>query len=204
MILTAADIQQPRSPRALRRFVLDHTEAVRADLQERRLGLLRKGLYKQFLDEIVPLSCFAVLAYQEDVLVQPILGNQGYDADVLDGLGHKIDRVEVTAPRDGAREATDARRVAKHGVGAVRIEDPGDDFEVLFEHVLRTCRSKARKDYSDCTLAIAIEPMPPFPGFEGRFDEQLRRLVADMRKITFMARRVFLLVLPDRLVLVRS
>jgi hypothetical protein len=200
MTLTVADIEKPRSPGALRRFVLAHAEAVRADLQERRLGLLKKGLYKEFLDEIVPLSCFSVLAYPEDVQVLPILGNQAYDAVVLDALGHEIDRIEVTAPRDGAAEAADARRVTERGVGSIRVGEPGDDFEALFEHALRTCRSKARKDYEDCTLVVAIEPMPPFSGLEGRFEEQICRLVANMRQITFMASRVFLLVLPDRLV----
>jgi len=204
MTLTAADIEQPRSPGALRRFVRAHREAVRADVDERRLGLLKRGLYKEFLDEIVPLSCFAVLAYPEDVHVLPILGNQGHDAVVLDPLGNEIDRIEVTAPSDGVADAADARRVAEHGVGTVRIGDPGDDFEALSEHVLRTCRSKARKDYSDCTLVIAIEPMPPFPGLESRFEEQICGLVADMRQVKFKARRVFLLVLPDRLVLVHG
>ena len=99
----------------------------------------------------------------------PVLGNQGYDALVLDAHGRECDRIEMTIPVDGAQQFADACQIVEHGCGRVRIGDPGDDIDELSHHVLETCRSKAKKDYRDCTLVVAIEPIPPFPGFESRF-----------------------------------
>ena len=77
--------------------------------------MLKKGLYKEFLYEIVPLSCFAVLEYQESCQILPVLGNQGFDAVVLDESGREIDRIEMTCPGDGAENAKDARLVVDRG-----------------------------------------------------------------------------------------
>lgn len=90
------------------------------------------------------------------------------------------------------------------GYGATRTGNPGDDFDALIPYVLETCRRKALKDYSDCTLVVTIEPMSPFAGFENRYEEQIAILASDMGLIPFKAKRVFLLVLPDRIVKIRG
>jgi hypothetical protein len=89
------------------------------------------------------------------------------------------------------------------GFGKVRVGEPGDDFDALVENVLSTCRKKALGDYSDCTLVVAIEPLPPFAGFGDRYERQIALLVSQMVQIHFKAKSVFLLILPDRLVAVR-
>ena len=204
MLITILDIEQPRSPTALREFVLACKDAVRADDDERHRGMLKKDLYKEFLDEIVPLSCFAVLEYPENYLIQPVLGNQGFDAVVLDEFGRESDRIEMTCPGDGAENARDARLTVKRGYGAIRMGKPGDEFEALVPHVLDTYRRKAMKDYADCTLVVAIEPLPPTSGFERYYEAQISALARGMGVIQFKAKRVFLLVLPDRLVSIQG
>lgn len=203
-MLTPSDIEQPRSPRALREFVLALKDAVRADDNERHRGMLKKDMYKEFLDEIVPLSCFAVLKYQESCRILPVLGNQGFDAVVIDESGREIDRIEMTCPGDGAEKARDARLTVKRGYGTIHMGKPGDDFDALIPRVLDTCRRKAMRDYTDCTLVVAIEPLSPFAGFESRYEAQISALAHDLGLIEFKAKRVFLLVLPDKLVSVHG
>jgi len=170
-----------------------------ADGNERHRGILKKGLHKEFLDEIVPLSCFAVLNYPDDYRICPILGNQGYDAVVLNESDIEVGRIEMTSPHDGAEDAKDARLIVERGFGSLDTGDPGDDFERLIPYVLDTCRKKALKDYSDCTLVVAIQPLKwPFGGVEGRYEDQVSTLVSEIEQIEFKAKEVFLLLLPDR------
>lgn len=199
-MVTSSDIQQPRSPSNLREFVVRLKEVVQADESERHRGILRLGLYKQFLDELVPLSCFVIQQYPENFKIQPILGNQGYDAVVFNEMGEEMEHIEITTPRDGAAEAIDARLVVDRGYGQFHVGDPGEDFDALIPQVLETCRKKAQKDYSDCMLVVSIAPMPPFNSFVTRYEEQIKTLVREIKQIEFKAKRVFLQVLPDRLI----
>lgn len=204
MIITSSVMQQRRSPGALREFVTRLKATVRAEEMERHRGILKKGLYKEFLDEIVPLSLFALQSYPESHEIQSVLGNQGYDALVFDESGTEVDRIEVTIPHDGAAAAKDARLIVNRGYGQFRVGDPGYDFDALFPHVLAACRNKAAKDYQDCTLVVVIEPMLPFEQFEAEYEGQILALAQEMAKIKFRAKRVFLLVMPDRLVAVHG
>lgn len=198
-MITSQKIQMRRSPRELRRFAEDVREAVKKDRAEFELGMQKCGLYKEFLDEIEPLSYFAILQYPNTHSVEPVLGNQGYDAVIYDADGQIVDRVELTKPYDGATAATDAREVIKHGFGGIRVHDPGDETEVLLPIIERTCRSKAQKDYSDATLVFVIPALPPLSGFEDRFEAQLSRIKASLASPTYRAKRVFMLVPPGTL-----
>ncbi|MCH7722441.1 MAG: hypothetical protein IIC76_03735 [Bacteroidetes bacterium] len=151
-MITPSEMEQRRSPRGLREFVGRFKDAVQADEPERHRGIQKKGLYKEFLDELVPLSCFAVCAYHETYEVELVLGNQQYDAVVFSETGEEVDRIQITTPHDGTAAAIDAKRVVGQGYGQIHVGNPGEDFDALFPHVLATCRRKAQNDYSDCTL----------------------------------------------------
>jgi hypothetical protein len=83
-MITRKDIEKPRTPRGLRQFVCYRKEKVRAMTSERHAAIQRKGIYNVFIKEIIPLSIFALKAYSNTHRVEPILGNQGYDAIVRD------------------------------------------------------------------------------------------------------------------------
>ena len=54
------------------------------------------------------------------------------------------------------------------------------------------------------TLVVAIEPMPPFQSFEARYEKQIKALAGEVAQIEFKAKRIFLLVLPDKVVAVHG
>ncbi len=205
MILSRECIERPRTPVELRAFVEGVFKSVPADRDEYRLGLGKVDLYKEFLDELVPLSLFATIAYPEDYVVQLILGNQGYDATVREPKSDRVvDRVEITLPHDGREASVDSGLVAERGCGTIHLGSPGDDLAALFPHVTKACESKASKDYGDCTLVLAIAALSPVSGFEDRYEQLIQDLVGTMKTFTFRAKRVFLLVMPERLVLIQS
>lgn len=203
-MISERDLKERRTPSALREYVLALKDCVSQNPTQFTRALLKRGLYKQFLDELVPLSCFAVMAYPQDSSIQLLLGNQPYDAVVYNAAGDEADRVELTVPQDGLAQARDRKLVADRGFGSIDIGSPGDDLAALFPFVIETCRAKALKDYSDCTVVVAIEPMPPFAGFETACDELIQHLADEIRAIEFRAKRVYLLVMPDRLVEIRA
>jgi hypothetical protein len=202
VMITPSLIEQRRSPRALRDFVVELKKAVKANEAERHCGIRKKGLYKKFLDEIVPLSLFALQVYPENHEIQPVLGNQGYDALVFNEVNKEVDRIEMTIPHDGSAAAKDARVVIEQGYGQVQVGYPGDDFDSLFPLVLATCRKKSIINYYNCTLVVAIVPMSPFKSFEAQYEKRIVVLASEMAKIRFKAKRVFLFVLPDRVIAV--
>lgn len=160
MILTEDQIQQPRSPSELVEFV----KAVRAwadmDIKARRSGHLRIRYFKEFFDEIVPLSNFAHHIYSDDHKVKPILGNQGYDAEVRDAQGHLIDRIEIANPIDGKSIAKTGQELVKYGIGGFRAGDPGEELEDLIPIIAYTAAKKAQKDYSDVTVVFNVSGFP--------------------------------------------
>ena len=55
-MITQAEIQKPRTPTALRKFVEEARLQVEADPKELKNTRKKTGLYKMFVDEIIPLS----------------------------------------------------------------------------------------------------------------------------------------------------
>lgn len=62
-LISERDLKERRTPSALREYVLALKDCVSQNPTQFTRALLKRGLYKQFLDELVPLSCFAVMAY---------------------------------------------------------------------------------------------------------------------------------------------
>ena len=199
-MIDEALIQQPRTPSELRAFVLRVHGEVASSPDELHKGMLKKGLYKVFLDEIVPLSRFAAAHYSDDLRVQSVLGNQAYDALVIDRNGAIVDKVEMTFPQDGAANASNTQLVINRGYGELECYGPGDDVRALAALVTETARKKSTKDYSDCTLVIVLKTLPPFDSFQSEHDAQIECVVAQLRTIQFKTKSVFLLVMPDQLI----
>jgi hypothetical protein len=198
LMLSKDELQIRRSPGELRAFAECVRSRVRASPSEFALGMTKAGLYKEFIDEILPLSHFAVQAYPSTYSVQPVLGNQGYDAIVYDEFMNEHEKIELTRPHDGAESAADARLVVNEGMGAIKIGHPADDIDAITPFVLDACRKKAIKDYSDCTLVVIVGVEPPYSGFEHVYTEKIACLLKAVSELKFRARRVVLFVPPSQ------
>lgn len=184
----------PRTPVELSAFVESIRLRAQRDSKERELGHLKKGCYKQFFDEVVPLARFAHRMYPPEYTVTPKLGNQGYDAEIHDPRGNLVERVEMANPIDGKETASIARELVKQGYGGFRAGDPGDDVEEHISIIAQVAKKKAIKDYSDATVVFKVNGSKPFEGFEKRFSEQLVAISAAISSAGLNAKRVFLLL----------
>jgi hypothetical protein len=195
--MSRREIEKPRSPRGLRKFVCCRREKVNKSTAARHAAIQRKGLYNVFIKEIVPLSIFSLKAYPNSWRVEPVLGNQGYDAIVRDQQGNIVDYVELTFPDDWEAESRDAKLISSRGYGACDVSAPGADVERLYKFIQAVCLKKAQKDYSNCTLVIVIAFWPPPKQFRALYMRKVRAAVNQVRTFSFKAKRVFLLLLEQ-------
>lgn len=197
-MITADEIQQPRTPTELREFVASKRALIEANAEALRSGILKEGIYKEFVDEIMPLGRCAFAIYSDECRIRPILGNQGYDAEVLDAAGNVVDKIEVTAPKFGAEDAADARLVVSRGGGKMHVwDDDSQPLAALCPLIVSVAQKKAEKDYSDCTLLIvAATKFPPHESEKPAISKIADCLVKELQKISFRAKRVLLDVAP--------
>lgn len=199
MHLSAADLETERTSAELRAFVEHVRTSVRTNRSEFELGMSKQGYYKEFLDEVELLCNFAEVAYPVDYKVKPVLGNQGFDAIVLDAQGNEVDKVEFAKPHDGAVAAENARQVLARGYSDTQVCDHTEvlnEFIPLFE---ATSKAKSLKDYSGVTVVFTLAAPPALAGGEVVFEQQVERLKVIIAANKFKAKRVFLYVHPSRI-----
>jgi hypothetical protein len=90
---TESDLQVPRIQPDLRAYVDRRRTQFEATEEGRRAGRLSKGnLVKAFKEEVCTLALFADAFYagRSDVLFKPVVGNQSYDALLLDASTRRV------------------------------------------------------------------------------------------------------------------
>ena len=102
--LTKAEIERPRRPDDLFEWVRETYEQFGQTKVGRSTFRLRDGPFlKEFHDETWPLASYAHLFHRgrNEVLFQPVLGSQRYDALIKASSGEVINHVEVTTALHG-------------------------------------------------------------------------------------------------------
>lgn len=198
MMITKEMLEQPRTPAELRAFVAAKRAEIEADRGEYEAAMQKRGLYKRFVEELMPLSRLSESLFGPDVLVRPMLGNQGFDAEILNRNGEVIERVELTIPHDGAAAADNVRKVIKRGFGEVYTRTYGSSvLATVFDHVIEVAKQKSTKDYGDCTLIIVASS--GFPAYEAELaatNDEAQQLEKALRALPWRARRV-IVDIPD-------
>ena len=94
-MITKDELETGRTPKELSEFVSQIFDQIRADDAQVKLARTRQGTYKEFIEEVYPLSIFLSCKYGDDCLYKcrPVLGNQGYDAVVEADEGKLIENV---------------------------------------------------------------------------------------------------------------
>jgi hypothetical protein len=198
--LTTQDIQRPRTPAALVEWVACVRRAVWLDGTELTKAKRKQGLYKEFIDEVTPLSEFCSIRFNEFVLVTPVIGNQAYDAKVSSTDGTEHHYVELTMPHDGAHEASEERLAQKRGYGTVKPYAPGQEVDDQLPFAIRTAAKKAQKDYSKCILVFVLPTSYRFKETHAEHVAAEDRTIAEIRRFGYRAKEVWVLCADHRAV----
>lgn len=199
--LTESDIEKPRSPSELAKWFKLKYEAILADPAEKQNARCQHGLYKYFIQEIYPLMLYVNWRYElDDVLCQPKVGNQGFDATIWPQSDPKcIHNLEVTWPHNGK----DSKEIAQAMNSIGYHFRNGDEFvkhtlEIL-QLVIKTAEKKSLKDYRNVggsTLLIAVDTSCTPVRYSDR-KAQLSELAIELRKIQFRVGNVYLVATPN-------
>ena len=193
--LTEELIQESRTPSELRNFVRSFKRDAEEIKEERHKAFKKKGLYKEFIDELTPLSIFCELYYRNiDVKISLKLGNQPFDAEVRDNDGNLKEKIEITTPHNGKKSAEEYRQVASRGYSDVTLYSPGADLEKLRSIIIKTAENKAKKNYEGCLLVIEVYYLLPYQEHNELYESKIASIVDDIRKISFNAKKVFVLI----------
>ncbi len=198
MLISKGQLGQRRSVSDLCTFVESIMKEVNSDPQEFESGILHKDLYKVFIDEILPLSQFAKQAYltSENFEIEPVIGNQGFDAKVYRPYPKIHEHVEICKPHDGDERASIARRLISDGIGSAEV----DQIDSMLPFIRDACNKKAMNDYSECVLVIVLPISPPTPGGRRARCNELDAVKRMLSEIKFKAKRVALLAPPENLI----
>ena len=197
-MITKEDIETGRTPKELRQFVTTKKLKVSNCKQERHRAMRKKGIYKVFVEEIIPLSLFCIKIYPDNYKIFPKLGNQGYDAIVKDENGKIFEYLELTAPHDGRKAANVAKLAVKNGIALDTLRDynSGSDLIDMFSIIMDVCEKKSKKDYSNCSLVIDIDFSPPIEEEKTIYVQSLKELEKKILKMKFNAKKIYLLIVP--------
>jgi hypothetical protein len=180
------ELTQERTPSELRSWVIEKTGEMGSTQQGRRVLRLQKGFAKQLMEEVLPLSIFGKHKYgdTDQVLLQPVIGNQHYDAVVTDRRTEPPTQsyIEITQSHEGRnnylrrRELLEKGRVPpyapimktgtkKHQAFSIPLEANSVEERVgnQLKRILAAARRKEGKDYpSSTSLIIFFDDARPF------------------------------------------
>lgn len=203
--MTKENLQRPRTAKELREFLDQTFEAIRQDKNARNSARARKGLYKPLIEELWPLSWYFENKYRDhpDYRLKLQLGNQGFDAIVLDEQGEEIERMEATWPIDGHKHAETVRLLNEKGHAPSEVyNDPLVKLREVFEHTLRGAKKKAIRDYKmikgHSSLVLVVDPVPYYHPEISEHRSEVERFVTDLSAIEYQVDEVVLLLPSSR------
>ncbi|KIE18359.1 hypothetical protein DS62_11535 [Smithella sp. SC_K08D17] len=110
---------------------------------------------------ILPISYFAAWRWPgDDVLIQPKLGNQGYDAQVLTLDGKPLTALEVSWAVDGKAHKENMITLNKDGI-AVQTGDI-HELTTAANKTIEAAQTKSHKDYRNYLLLLVFDLFPLF------------------------------------------
>lgn len=158
---------------------------------------LKKGRFKEFIEEFIPAYTFSKSAYfPENAQIKIIIGNQGYDAlmKLEDGT---IEKLEFSSYIDGLKEVKVAKSLNEKGMWRSRLsslETLKEKRTQFLEETKKNIDKKATKNYSDVSLIFSIhimelEQIPEHHDY--RIQDKVREY---LQAKTFNAKEVFLII----------
>lgn len=187
-MFTIEQIQKKRTPSELNAFIQSTLEKLKIS-EERKNFRLRKGYWKEFIEELYPLSIFTSSVYDDDSFqVELVLGNQGYDAQIFkDGI--VINKVEIGWRIDGRANYKECIELNKKGFGSPVLVDKADKNRLL-NQIVSLGQKKSLIDYSDVDLVIVIDNHSHFICQKNSEREAITHLRERLIKIKFRAKSV--------------
>lgn len=150
------DIEIPRTVEEMNAYYQEIMTKVGSNTELIKLARLRKGLFKEFYEEFVPLykfakSEFGVVGCKYNI----VIGNQNYDG-IIQGP-ERCRKVEISKYHDGYLENKSAKELNYRGVTEVIVGDVETAFNAYIHQFLNCVLDKKMKNYIETDILFVID-----------------------------------------------
>jgi hypothetical protein len=174
------DISLPRTKEELHAYYKSTIKKIESDQNLIRLARLKKGLFKEFFEELVPLLIYSKSKYcEEGALLNIVVGNQKYDAIVKTSTLEK--RLEFSKYANGKIHIQEAKQLNKNGYTDVIVGDVIEAQNKYLENFRKCLIKKSKIGYKDTEIIFIVD------------DDEAFRLIFDFNFITFKNRIIELI-----------
>ncbi|KUO53159.1 MAG: hypothetical protein APF76_03710 [Desulfitibacter sp. BRH_c19] len=150
------DIEKPRTVEEMNLYYKEIMDKVGSNTELIKLARLRKGLFKEFYEEFIPLYKFAKSEFGvSDNRYNVVIGNQKYDG-IIQGPGGSI-KIEISKYHDGYLKNKSAKELNSRGVTEVIVGDVNDAFDTYIHRFLNCVLEKKSKNYIDTLILFVID-----------------------------------------------
>ncbi len=195
------DLDKPRTHKEMEEYFHDIKSTTNRSDKLTKLARLKKGRYKEFLEEFYPLYCFSKSKYCTNASrMKIVVGNQGYDAVIIIEDGSE-EKYEITGYQDGKWDSINAKSLNESGIGVVNItcvkslEEKGNDY---FLKTMVNVENKAKKDYSDTNIIFVVNTHSYFEVFDNDSNTFINRLRNEIGRLGIRANKIYLLRLGNQ------
>ncbi len=195
------DLEKLRTPKEIEEYFHEIKSITNRSDELAKLARLKKGRYKEFLEEFYPLYCFSKSKYcKEASTMKIVVGNQGYDALIIFKDGSE-EKYEITGYQDGEWDYLNAKQLNKSGIGIVTVAWTKNIAEkqknYLFK-VMENVKNKAEKDYKDINIIFVVDTFWYFEIFDQDSSTFIAELINVIGDVSLRAKNIFLLRLRNQ------
>jgi len=185
-VISQEELTKERTPSELWDWLLQKVKQICSTDEGIKDFRLQKGLWKQFVEEIAPLAIFGKHKFgdTDQVLFQPVIGNQNYDAIVIDLRTKPASQtfLEITQSHEGVSDYWRRRELLEKGFvfsyapvikegskknrmfSILPVATPVEErVQKELDRILEAVKRKTGKDYpANTSLIISFDDGPPF------------------------------------------
>ena len=185
--ISKEELIKKRTPSELWNWLIEKVAQLGSTNEGMKDLRLQKGLVKQLMEEIGPLAIFGMHKYADNnqILLQPVIGNQAYDAVVTDLRTNPASQtyIEITQSHEGENDYWRRCELLKKGyvfshAPVIKTDTKKTKMQVSIppeatsveervkselERILAAAKGKEGKDYpANTSLIILFDDTPPF------------------------------------------
>ncbi len=189
------DIETPRTVEEMDTYYQEIMNLVSGDPRLIKFARVRKGLFKEFYNEFIPLYRFVKSEYSDKgCRYNIVIGNQNYDG-IIQRVGVVYKKVEISKYHDGHLRNKSAKELNSNGVTKVIVGDVDKAVETYINNFLDCVREKKRKNYIDTDIIFVIDSDETWPYlFDYNKELLIKKIVQEVGKIFEGSTGVYLLV----------
>lgn len=198
-MITEEELQTPRTANELSSYLNKLFAAIKEDQAARQAARARRGLYKPLIEELWPISWYFQRKYADHHFRLKLeLGNQGFDAVILDEQSSPVEWVEASWPIDGHKHAQIVRLLNERGYGPSEVyDDPTEKLREVFRLTVAGAQKKAVRDYrfdGHSTLVLVTDLAPYYHEDDPEHHREIDGLVEQLSRLEYRVADVVLLL----------